>query len=157
MIQADYSNLKTLVINLHDYIENYNKQLIYLESIGLNIERFNGINALKGEHIKEEYKKYISNFAFKFTKSIIGCALSHILCCKYIYDNYINNYEYFLIMEDDAFPINNKEDFLNLLNNNLKNIEILDKSGLIQLHSDAFFQIMKHIIHILYVVAQHSI
>lgn len=49
-MNKDYSNLKTLVINLDDYIQNYNTQLPYLESIGLNIERFSGINALKGKH-----------------------------------------------------------------------------------------------------------
>lgn len=140
-MNPDYSNLKTLVINLDDYIENYNIQLPYLENIGLKIERFSGINALKGEHKKEDYKKYISKFALNFQPlSIIGCALSHVLCCKYIYDNYINNYEYFLIMEDDAFPIYNKNDFYNLLNKNLNEIKILDKNWeIIQLHSDAFF------------------
>lgn len=140
-MNKDYSNLKTLVINLDDYIQNYNTQLPYLESIGLNIERFSGINALKGEHKKEDYNKYISRFASNFQPlSIIGCALSHILVCKYIYDNYINNYDYFLIMEDDAFPIYNKKDFYNLLNKNLNEITILDKNwDIIQLHSDAFF------------------
>ena len=59
-MNQDYSNLKTLVINLDDYIENYNKQLPYLENIGLKIERFSGINAIKGEHKKEDYKKYIT-------------------------------------------------------------------------------------------------
>ena len=94
LIKPDYSNLKTFVINLDDYKENYNKQLPYLESLGLKIERFSGINALKDEHLNSEYKQYISNFAFNFTpKSVIGCALSHILCCKCIYDNYINNYD----------------------------------------------------------------
>lgn len=140
-MNPDYSNLKTLVINLDDYIENYNIQLPYLENIGLKIERFSGINAIKDEHKKEDYKKYISKFALNFQPlSIIGCSLSHILCCKYIYDNYINNYDYFLIMEDDAFPIYNKNDFYNLLNKNLNEIKILDKNwDIIQLHSDAFF------------------
>ena len=141
MIKSDYSNLKTLVINLDDYIQNYNTQLPYLESIELNIERFSGINALKGEHKKEDYNKYISRFALNFQPlSVIGCALSHILACKYIYDNYINNYDYFLIMEDDAFPIYNKKDFYNLLNKNLNEITILDKKwDIIQLHSDGVF------------------
>ena len=140
-MNKDYSNLKTLIINLDDYIENYNKQLPYLENIGLKIERFSGINAIKGEHKKEDYIKYISKFALNFQPlSIIGCALSHILCCKYIYDNYINNYDYFFIMEDDAFPIYNKDDFYNLLSKNLNEITILDKNwDIIQLHSDAIF------------------
>ena len=49
-VKEDYSNLKTFVINLDDYKENYLKQLPYLENIGLKVERFNGINALKDEH-----------------------------------------------------------------------------------------------------------
>ena len=149
MIKSDYSNLKTFVINLDDYKENYIKQLPYLESIGLKIERFVGINALKDEHLKPEYKQYISNFANNFTpNSVIGCALSHILCYKHIYDNYINqdnitrgdNTPYFLIMEDDAFPKYVKEDFFYRLNKTISDIAILDPNWeIIQLHSDAFF------------------
>lgn len=140
-MNTDYSNLKTLVINLDDYKDNYNKQLPELERIGLNIERFKAINALKNEYKNPEYSKYISTFALNFQpKSVIGCALSHILCSKFINNNYINQYDYFLIMEDDAFPIYNKKDFYNLLNKNLHEIEILDKNwDIIQLHSDAFF------------------
>jgi len=141
LIKKDYSNLKTLVINLDDYKDNYDKQLPYLESLGLNVERFVGINAIKDEHLKPEYSSYISNFAYYFQpKSVIGISLSHILCCKYIYLNYIEKYDYFLILEDDAYPIYNKKDFNDLLNTNLKNIEILNKDwDIIQLHSDAFF------------------
>ena len=85
-IKPDYSNLKTFVINLDDYRENYSKQLPYLQSIGLKVERFVGINAIKDEHLCLSYDKYISKFANNFTpKSIIGCGLSHILCCKYIF------------------------------------------------------------------------
>ena len=157
-IKEDYSNLKTFVINLDDYKENYIKQLPYLESIGLKVERFSGINALKDEHLKPEYKQYISNFAFNFTpKSVIGCSLSHILCCKHIYNNYINtdnnnnnnnnniargaiSPQFFLIMEDDAFPKYFKEDFLNRLNKTIYEISLLDSGWeIIQLHSDAFF------------------
>tara|TARA_B110000014_G_scaffold255567_1_gene237577 strand:- start:90 stop:1016 length:927 start_codon:yes stop_codon:yes gene_type:complete len=155
LIKPDYSNLKTFVINLEDYKENYIKQLPYLETIGLKVERFSGINALKDEHFKPIYKEYISNFAFNCTpKSVIGCALSHILCCKHIYNNYINpnnindnniacgaiSPQFFLIMEDDAFPKYIKEDFLNKLNKTIEDIEILDPNWeIIQLHSDAFY------------------
>jgi len=156
-IKEDYSNLKTFVINLDDYKENYVKQLPYLESIGLKVERFSGINALKDEHLKPEYKQYISNFAFNFTpKSVIGCALSHILCCKYIYNNYVNSDNnnaievneslyggktpFFLIMEDDAFPKYNKTDFFEILNKTIYEISLLDsKWEIIQLHSDGPF------------------
>ena len=157
LIKPDYSNLKTFVINLDDYKENYNKQLPYLENIGLRVERFQGINALKDEHLNPIYKQYISKFAFNFTpKSVIGCALSHILCCKHIYNNYVNledNNElklnepsygdktpFFLIMEDDAFPKYIKEDFLNKLNKTVYEIQLLDPNWeIIQLHSDAFY------------------
>ena len=156
-IKEDYSNLKTFVINLDDYKENYIKQLPYLESIGLKVERFSGINALKDEHLKPEYKQYISNFAFNFTpKSVIGCALSHILCCKHISNNYINpdnnntievnesSYRgktpFFLIMEDDAFPKYLKTEFYERLNKTIYEISLLDSGWeIIQLHSDAFF------------------
>ena len=148
LIKPDYSNLKTFVINLDDYKENYNKQLPYLESLGLKIERFSGINALKDEHFNPKYKEYISNFAFNCTpKSVIGCALSHILCCKHIYENYIINESsyggktpYFLIMEDDAFPKYNKSEFYEKLNKTISDITILDINWeIIQLHSDAFY------------------
>jgi GR25 family glycosyltransferase involved in LPS biosynthesis len=155
-IKSDYSNLKTFVINLDDYKENYLKQLPYLENIGLKVERFSGINALKDEHLNPIYKQYISNFALNLTpKSVIGCALSHILCCKHIYENYINiednsnninNSSYgdktpfFLIMEDDAFPKYNKIEFYKKLNKTIYDIQILDYSWeIIQLHSDAFY------------------
>jgi len=146
-IKSDYSNLRTFVINLADYQKNYEKQLPYLQNIGLKPERFNGINALKDEHLNPKYKQYISSYAFDFTpKSIIGCALSHTLCCKSIYDNYIKNplnintKMYFLIMEDDAFPIYNSKDFYENLNKTVGDIEILDsKWEIIQLHSDAFY------------------
>ena len=153
MIKPDYSNLKTFIINLNDYKENYIKQLPYLESIGLKVERFSGINALKDEHLNPEYRQYISNFAFKFTpKSIIGCALSHILCCKHIYENYINLEDnniacgvisppYFLIMEDDAFPKYNKSEFYEQLNKTIYEIQLLDSNWeIIQLHSDFIYE-----------------
>ncbi len=162
-INRDYSNLKTFVINLDDYKQNYEKQLPYLESLGLSPHRFPGINAVKDEHLKREYKDFISKFAYNFTpKSVIGCALSHILCCKYIYKNYINpedkdnnnnnnnnnnniacgaiSPQYFLIMEDDAFPKYNKSGFFNRLNKTIYDVQILDPNWeIIQLHSDAFY------------------
>ena len=147
LIKSDYSNLKTFVINLDDYKENYVKQLPYLESIGLKVERFVGINALKDEHLNPIYKEYISKFALNFTpKSVIGCALSHILCCKHIYENYIINESsyggktpFFLIIEDDAYPKYNKLEFYKNLNKVINEITILDINWeIIQLHSDAF-------------------
>ena len=153
LINPDYTNLKTFVINLDTYKTNYIEQLPYLENIGLKVERFSGINALKDEHLKPEYKEYISKFALNFTpKSVIGCSLSHILCCKHIYNNYINTEDninessyggktpFFLIMEDDAFPKYNKLEFYKNLNKVINEITILDINWeIIQLHSDAFY------------------
>ena len=141
-IKADYSNLKTYVINLDDYESNYTKQLPHLLNIGLHVERFSGINALKDEHLQPEYKQYISNYAKNFApKSVIGCALSHILCCKHIKATYSekanDQIPYFLIMEDDAFPLYNSEEFYEHLNKSIYEIQSLDsKWDIIQLHSD---------------------
>ena len=141
-IKSDYSNLKTFVLNLDDYISNYTKQLDYLLKLGLNVERFSGTNALKNEHFKPEYQQFISNYAKNFApKSVIGCSLSHILCCKHIKSNYFEKpndpMPYFLIMEDDAFPLYNKEEFYERLNKSIYEIQLLDSGwDIIQLHSD---------------------
>tara|TARA_Y100000591_G_scaffold331715_1_gene366524 strand:- start:14054 stop:14962 length:909 start_codon:yes stop_codon:yes gene_type:complete len=137
-------NLKVFVINLDDYITNYNNLLPYLNELGLKVKRFKGINALKNEHLDLKYRKYISSFSIHCTpKSVIGCALSHILCCKYIYNKYIkrnskdciNNY--YLILEDDAYPILKRKKFFKYLNNNINEINIIDKDWeIIQLHSE---------------------
>ena len=156
-IKPDYSNLRSFVINLDDYRENYEKQLPYLQSIGLKPERFSGVNALKDEHLNPEYKQYISKFALNFTpKSVIGCAVSHILCCEHIYDNYMtcenNPQQYFLIMEDDAFPKYNKIEFYEILNKTISDITILDINWeLIQLFKigiiDTYDTYTSHILH----------
>jgi GR25 family glycosyltransferase involved in LPS biosynthesis len=146
VIKYDYSNLKSFTINLDDYKSNYIKQAAELFKLGLVSERFSGVNALKDEHFKTSYKKYVSNFALNYTpKSVIGCALSHIMCCKYIHKNYIkkqkaqqqHNPTYFLIMEDDVFPLYDKDEFYEKLNKTLYDIQILDSNWeIIQLHSD---------------------
>jgi GR25 family glycosyltransferase involved in LPS biosynthesis len=146
VIKYDYTNLKSFTINLDDYKSNYIKQAAELFKLGLVSERFSGVNALKDEHFKASYKKYVSNFALNYTpKSVIGCALSHIMCCKYIYKNYIKknktqqqyNPNYFLIMEDDVFPLYDKDEFYEKLNKTLYDIQILDSNWeIIQLHSD---------------------
>ena len=145
MINHNYNNLLVYVINLDKYKKNYYKQLPYLNEIGLKVNRFKGINAIENEHLNSKYNKYLSNFAINFTpKSVIGCSLSHMMCSKYIYDNYIKNnnsiYDYFLIMEDDAYPIYDKIEFYNILNKNISDINILDKDwDIIQLHSDGMY------------------
>lgn len=147
VIKYGYTNLKSFTINLDDYKSNYDKQAIQLLKLGLISERFSGVNALKDEHFKTSYRKYVSNFALNYTpKSVIGCALSHIMCCKYIYKNYIKNQKtqhkehnpnYFLIMEDDVFPLYDKDEFYEKLNKTLYDIQILDSNWeIIQLHSD---------------------
>ena len=141
-IKADYSNLKTYVINLDDYESNYTKQLPYLLNIGLHVEKFSGINALKDEHLKPEYQQYISTYAKNFApKSMIGCSLSHILCCKHIKATYSEKTNepmpFFLIMEDDAFPLYNSEEFYEHFNKSIYEIQLLDSNwDIIQLHSD---------------------
>ena len=135
--------MKTYVINLDKHIDNFNKQKPILESVGLDIERFSGINALENEHLK--YKKHIHKLALLFTpKSAIGCSLSHILLAQHIlkhksdikYDN-----SYVLIMEDDAYPIEKDSImFQEKLRKCIDNINILDaKWDIIQLHSDFIF------------------
>jgi len=146
IIKNGYTNLKSFTINLDDYKSNYDKQATQLLKLGLISERFCGVNALKDEHFKSSYRKYVSNFALNYTpKSVIGCALSHIMCCKYIYKNYIkkqkthkqDNPSYFLIMEDDVFPLYDKDEFYEKLNKTLYDIQILDSNWeIIQLHSD---------------------
>ena len=145
MINYNYNNTLVYVINLDKYKNNYNKQLPYLNELGLKVNRFKGINAIEDEHLNNKYNKYLSKFAINFTpKSIIGCSLSHMMCCKHIYNNYINTdnniYDYFLIMEDDAYPIYDKKKFYNILNKTVSDINILDKNwDIIQLHSDGIF------------------
>ena len=58
-MNKDYSNLKTIVINLDDYINNYNNQLPYFEKLELNVERISAINAIKNEHLNPIYEKYM--------------------------------------------------------------------------------------------------
>ena len=129
-------NFKTYVINLDKYIDNFNKQKTILEAVGINSIRFSAINALENEHLN--YKEYIHDMAFILTpKSTIGCALSHHLLIKKLSEM---TDDFFLIMEDDAFPIFEKDELELRLINTIQNINILDnKWDIIQLHSDAIF------------------
>jgi GR25 family glycosyltransferase involved in LPS biosynthesis len=131
--------MKTYVINLEKSIDKFNKQKPKLETMGLEIERFNAINAIEDEHLN--YKDNITKIALFFTpKSVIGCALSHILLAKHILLN-DNDKPYVLIMEDDALPIElDKQTLLNNINDTVKTINILDPAwDIIQLHSDACY------------------
>jgi hypothetical protein len=130
-------DLKTFVINLDKHIGNYNKQKIFLQAVGLDPVRFSAINAIENEHLK--HTEHIHKMALILTpKSTIGCGLSHSLLIKLL--STMKDDPYFLIMEDDAFPIYEKEEFQLRLFNTIKNISILDKDwDIIQLHSDAIF------------------
>ena len=128
--------MKTYIINLDKYIDNYNSQKPYLEKLGLNINRVSAINAIENEHLK--YSSLIPEYINIFIpKSIIGCFLSHLLVCKEIVKN---NEKISLIMEDDAYPLYEKDKFYEILNKTINDIEILNpKWDIIQLHSDALF------------------
>jgi hypothetical protein len=130
-------DFKTFVINLDKHIDNYNKQKIYLQAVGLEPIRFSAINAIENEHLK--HIEHIHKMALILTpKSTIGCGLSHALLIKLL--STMKNDPYFLIMEDDAFPVYEKEEFQIRLINTIQNISILDKDwDIIQLHSDAIF------------------
>ena len=151
--KININNIKSFVINLDDYIHNFNQQLPYLQKIKLNPVRYSAINAIKNDHIK--YKNIINKLSYYFSpKSVIGCSLSHILLSKHILQNYNQNNNdnnnnnqnnnknnYFLIMEDDVFPLekynNDSELFYNVLSNEINNINIIDPNwDIIQLHSD---------------------
>ena len=95
------SLVKTFVVNLEDYKENFDEQKPYLEHVGIVPERFSAINALKNEHL--HYKDFIAKYALYFTpKSTIGCGLSHVLLAHHINNIYIKsgkcNDKYFLTM-----------------------------------------------------------
>ena len=127
--------MKTFVISLDKYINNFNYQKPFLEKLGLKVERFRGINGFENEHLK--YYKNTNISLYLIPTSIIGCGLSHILLCEFIFQK---QYEITLIMEDDAFPVYNKKKFNKLLNETIEEISILDKDwDIIQLHSDGPF------------------
>ena len=138
--------IKTSVVNLDKYRENYERQLPYLLAIGLKPERFSAINAIQDQHL--DYRDKISLFARYFTpKCIIGCSLSHILLCEKLFlewsHNNNNTFEYFLIMEDDCFPhteYNTVTTFATIITETIQDITIIDPDwDLIQLHSDGVF------------------
>lgn len=138
--------IRTSVVNLDKYIDNYNEQLPYLQAVGLTPERFSAVNAIDDEH--KNYSEKLTFFSRHFTpKSTIGCSMSHILLCEKIYREEIlsgsNEIQYFLMMEDDCYPVeeyNTLSKFVDILRETIKNVEIIDPNwDLIQLHSDALF------------------
>ena len=139
-------SIRTSVVNLDKYIDNYNLQRPYLESIGLKPERFSAINAIEDEH--KDHEEKLTFFSRHFTpKSTIGCSMSHILLAQKLYKEELLNpnskIDYFLMMEDDCFPVekyNSKLNFEKILKDTIADIQIIDPDwDIIQLHSDALW------------------
>ncbi len=87
------------VIYLDDGFPNEQSLL----AIGLKPIGFRGVDARKDEHL--EYTEHISGVCdYTCPKSLIGCGLSHILLMEKLYNE---NVQLALILEDDAYPIQN--------------------------------------------------
>lgn len=54
--------IRTSVVNLDKYINNYYEQLPYLQAVGLTPERFSAVNAIDDEH-----KKHTEKLTFFFS------------------------------------------------------------------------------------------
>lgn len=92
--------MKSKIINLDTYIITLNKGYDYFKEYQiLKPQIIKGVN---GKLLcKEKNKLDLSNFNNPLlTKSIMGCALSHIKCWK---KHKLNNNTYSLILEDDFF------------------------------------------------------
>ena len=85
--------IKTSVVNLDKYIDNYNNQLPYLENIGLKPERFSAINAIDDEHNNYKYRMtFFQNFLLQ---KVLSVAVCHIF---YYVKNYIMKKYYQIIV-----------------------------------------------------------
>jgi GR25 family glycosyltransferase involved in LPS biosynthesis len=131
--------IKTFVINLDRTIDNYNRQLPYLLSLGLDVHRFRGVDGKKNEHL--QYRHIIDSMYYNFVcTSTLSISLSHILVSTYItelIDKNDNNDPYFLIMEDDAYPLYNRDTFQSIIDKTVSDIESFDKNwDIILLHED---------------------
>ena len=130
--------IKTFVINLDRSIANYNRQRPYLESLGLDVYRFPAIDGNKDEHL--QYSHIVDTIYYEFVpKTVLSTSLSHIFVCKYIQSLIQNGNTdpYFFIMEDDAYPLYNKEHFHKNLHSTIRDIHTIDKDwDIISLHID---------------------
>lgn len=130
--------IKTFVINLDRSIENYNHQRPYLESLGLDVYRFQAIDGSKDEHL--QYRHIVDTIYYELVpKNIISASLSHTLVCKYIQSLIQNGNTdpYFLILEDDAYPLYNKQQFHKNVENTIRDIHTIDNEwDIIALHID---------------------
>ena len=116
------------VITLND---DLGEQQVALNKVGIQPILVKGVDGRKDEY--KNYNQKLSKFCnFFCTKSIKGCGLSHILVCEKIYKSGVS---LALILEDDAFPIQN----LNIENeiNKVLN-EVPDDWDIIRLHCDSF-------------------
>ena len=103
---------KTFVINLlsrEDRWTNINKDFV---NTGLTLEKW---NAVYGKKLSEKYiSNNTTNKCYYFcSPSMIGCWLSHYKLWKYIVKN---KYDNVLILEDDAYPVYQNEEFQQKLN-----------------------------------------
>lgn len=98
-----------------------------LVDIGLNPIGFRGVDARKDEHLK--YTSHVNGVCEHVCpKSLIGCGLSHILLMEKLYNE---NIPLALILEDDAYPIQDI-DFDKIIS------EVPDDWEIIKLHCDIY-------------------
>ena len=116
------------IINLENHPKNYQRCLNELEKVTdlNNVHRFNAIN---GNNMNiNNYDNHLYYFSKKiYSKKLIAIALSHILLCKYLYENYDN--EYFLICEDDIkieFNDDLQEKLYKIIKNYPKDFDIIN-------------------------------
>jgi len=124
-------NIKSYIINLEKYKNNYDLCLKRLSKINIKPERFNAIYVEdeNSEEIKQitypSVQYIIKNGRYAHnnigTKGAIGCYLSHVSLWKMLLES---DEEMFLIFEDDV-DINNIYDFINKIN---KSINLINKN-----------------------------
>lgn len=120
-------NFKIFVITIERSEDRFNIVAKHMNNSGIEFTKFNGID---GKKIKNnEIKKITTKLCFKFcTKSIVGCALSHILLWKHISRE---NLDYAIILEDDV--LFNFNEFLSIksdLERNLDNFKLILLDGI---------------------------
>jgi GR25 family glycosyltransferase involved in LPS biosynthesis len=99
-----------------------------LESIGLNPIKFQGVNAMKDEHLK--YSEKIHVFCKYFCpKGMVGCGLSHILLAEKLHKE---NVSIALVLEDDAYPKVSRLDLEEII------ASVPDDWEIIKLHCDLY-------------------
>lgn len=129
----DIRDIKTYAINLDKNIKKFDELNKSFNKLGIYPERF---KAIYGKDLDKDYIDRITHPYVQYTiengRSIdadvanegsIGCSLSHIkLWEKLLY----SDQDYFLILEDDAFP-NYEENLINDINSYLNKVTETDK------------------------------